>query len=301
MRPWMAELLGLAIGFALGGAALVYFWPQLEALRTPAPAVVAEPAAPPAMPEPAPLPRIAGAGLPYWHPPASPPPLPDVVHPDEPSPATARAGTGFFIAGDGTLLTAAHVARDCGRLQVVSRYVRLSSATLLASDTDDDIAMLRADRVRAPAVLPLGRPAGPSGRVFVLGYPARAGPTVPEQTWGTLENARLPNDAGKYADPGFLVWLEASAVTHGYSGGPILDPRDGAVVGLVKGMVDTAHLHTLAGMPGSGVTIGPGAGRLIDFVQQQAPWLDVTQVSAEGDSALALARQATVHVLCWPH
>ena len=114
-----------------------------------------------------------------------------------------------------------------------------------------------------------------------------------------LENARLPRDAGSYADPGFMVWLQASAVTHGYSGGPIIDPRDGDVVGLIRGSVDPAHLRRLPGMPTAGVAIGPGAARLIAFVQRQEPWLDVTQVSAEGDATLDLARRATVHVFCW--
>ena len=33
MRTWVADLSGLVIGFALGGAALVHFLPQIEAYR----------------------------------------------------------------------------------------------------------------------------------------------------------------------------------------------------------------------------------------------------------------------------
>lgn len=294
MRPWMANLLGLAIGFVLGGAALVHFLPQLEAMRAPpAPRVFQVAAGRP--PPPTRLPIVA----PNQAQPADPPPLPNVIHPDDPARIAGLSGTGFFVANDGTLLTAAHVVRDCRRTQVVSRYVPLSAATILATDHKDDIALLRADQVRAPAVLPLGLPAERGGRLMVLGYPASAGRLVPAETWGTLDNARLPAGTGQYADPGFLVWLEASAVTHGYSGGPIVDPRDGDVVGLVKGSVDPQHLRQLPGMPGSGVAIGPGAARLIAFVRQQAPWLDVTQVSDQGYGAVALARHATVHVFCW--
>ena len=133
----------------------------------------------------------------------------------------------------------------------------------------------------------------------MLGYPASAGLRVPQATWGTLENARLPRGVGPYADPRFLVWLEAPAVTHGYSGGPILDPRNGMVVGLIKGTVDARHLRDVPGMPSTGMAIGPGSGQLIRFLMQQEPWLDVSLVSAQGNDAVALARRATVHVLCW--
>ncbi len=295
--------LGLAIGFAIGGAALVHFLPQLQALRQdtaapPAAQQVAErQTAPSLMPAPAPLPRVAPA-LPHWNQPA-PPPLPQVVHPDQPGHGGGVAGTGFFIAGDGTLLTAAHVVAACRRIQVVSRLVRRTAARVVATDPTDDAALLQAENTRPPAVLPLGRPEAPTGRLFVLGYPASAGLRVPEETWGALENARLPPGVGVYGDPRFLVWLEAAAVRHGYSGGPILDPRNGMVVGLVKGTVDPAHLRGVPRMPRTGIAIGPGAGRLIGFLQQQEPWLDVSLVSAQGDDAVALARRATVHVLCW--
>lgn len=331
MRPWIANMLGLAIGFALGGAALLHFRPQLEALRQArswqvataasprvVPAERADPVALRPTPAPAPLPRIAAPILPHWRRPAATPSprlpqprLPQVLYPEQPDPEqpgeppsggrrlAGVAGTGFFIAGDGTLLTAAHVVEDCRRTQIVSRLVKLAPARVLARDKADDVALLQADHVRPPAVLPIGRPAGARGRVFVLGFPASAGRLVPAETWGTLENAHLPAGVGIFRDPRFLVWIEASAVTHGYSGGPMLDPRNGDVVGLVKGTVDGNHLRGVPGMPTTGVAIGPGSGRLAAFVERELPWVDLSLVSAEGDNAVALARRATVHVFCW--
>lgn len=319
MREWMANLLGLVIGFALGGAALVHYLPQLEAMRqasavevqrhaeaAPLPRVIhphsAQPAqrsavvplapAPldplPATPLPAPLPQVFTPGLPGWN---DPPP--------EPQHGGGKSGTGFFIAEDGTLLTAAHVVSGCHRMQVVSRALGRVPAKLLAADGGNDIALLRAEHVRASAVLPLGRPAGAAARLFILGYPATAALMVPEETWATLENAKLPRGAGPLSDPRSLVWFQASAVRHGYSGGPVLDPANGEVVGLVKGTLNPEALHRLHGMPANGVAIGPGAGRLRAFVENEVPGIDVTFVAAQGDDAVALARRATVHVLCW--
>jgi S1-C subfamily serine protease len=319
MREWMANLLGLAIGFAVGGAVLVHYLPQLEAMR-PAPEAAAQrraeaPPLPrvvrphtsarrtaparrtadvpslaplPLDPLPAPLPQVVTPGVPGWREPSP-----------EPQQGGGKSGTGFFIAEDGTLLTAAHVVSGCRRMQVVSRSLGRVAAKLLATDDDNDIALLRAEHVHAPAVLPLGRPAGATARLFVIGYPATAGLTTPEETWATLENARLPHGAGSLGDPRFMVWFQASAVRHGYSGGPVLDPRSGAVVALVKGTLAPEALHRLHGMPDDGVAIGPGAGRLRAFVENEDPGIDVTAVAAQGDDAVALARRATVHVLCW--
>jgi S1-C subfamily serine protease len=138
-----------------------------------------------------------------------------------------------------------------------------------------------------------------SHQVFVLGYPTSAGPTIPAETWATLENDKFPASAGAVADPREIVWIEAAAVTHGYSGGPILDPGSGAVVGIVKGMIDTSRRRFVPGMPVSGVAAGPGAGRLAAFVREAAPYLDTDLPSDIGDAALDDARRATVHVICW--
>jgi hypothetical protein len=108
----------------------------------------------PALPQPLPLPNII-----------YPDPLPSD---DQGAPKTNMTvtGTGFFVASDGTLLTAAHVV----------------------------------------AVLPVGRPAAPAGRLFVLGYPASGGPLVPSETWATLANDRLPPAQPEFPDPRRMIW-----------------------------------------------------------------------------------------------
>ena len=299
MRLRSVGLRGLAIG-----AALLLVPPDIAALtRSIVPAAQAaapEPSARPegatVLPSPAPLPRV-------MYPDLSPqaagahPPLPAVITPSAPR-RTGKAGTGFFIARDGSLLTAAHVVTDCGRTSVVSRYVKPTAAHLLATDRDRDIALLRAPDLRPPAVLTLGGPT--SRRMFVLGYPEAAGPIVPAETWATLENDKLPLPVGTLTDPRETIWIEAAAVTHGYSGGPILDPGTGAVVGIVRGMVDMRRLPFVRGMPMSGVTIGPGAGQLTAFLRRELPTLATAEPSDTGDAALDDARRATVHVICWP-
>jgi S1-C subfamily serine protease len=325
MRPQMADLFGLAIGFAIGGAALARYLPDIEAMLhpEPQPAQLVQPGpTQPGPTQPAPNPPIARPPVPHQVPPpdqiaalpapvqmpqiVSPdlppdgrgmPPLPTVIEPTMPSKSVGKAGTGFFIADDGSLLTAAHVVTGCRRTEILSRRIKTTPADVIATDPKQDIALLRARHVHPPGTLSLGRSS--SHEMIVLGYPATAGPTIPEETTATLENDKFPRPYNAMTDPRDVVWIEAAAVTHGYSGGPILDLENGAVIGIVKGMVDTGRLQFVRGMPTSGVTIGPGVGRLTSFLHQAAPDLYMATAYDTGDTVLDDARRATVHVVCW--
>lgn len=317
MRTWVGDLAGLVIGFALGGAALVHFLPQIEAMLRPAVIQSAPPAA--SVPQVrvatiAPRPVVVGPSRPAPDPaplpaqPAlmpAPAPMPSISEPDEPNPTepppasgTGMTGTGFFVT-DGLILTAAHVVPECRRIEIVSPFVRRSPAQVEARDIKHDIALLGAAGVHAPASLAIGRPTASGGRVFVLGYPATAGLLNPEETWGVLENDKLPREPVSLTDPREQVWMEAGQVTHGYSGGPIFDPRSGKVVGIVRGMLDGRKLQAIKGMPVSGMTIGPGSALLNAFLENAAPGTNAFPADQWGDDPLTVVRRATVHVFCW--
>lgn len=319
MRTWMADLLGLAIGFALGGALLVHYLPQLEQIRRPQATVVqpAIPAAPAAMTllprlgPPAPPPRQAALAPPAPAPSPDdivneipgPAPLPEVSDPDDPNPGEAApgagdSGTGFF-ATDHLVMTAAHVVPACRRVLIASPFLPPTAARIEARDTQHDMALLRVTEATAPAVLAMGRPTSGSTRVFVLGYPATASLLVPEATWGTLENDKLPHDQPLLTDPRNLVWMQAAAVTHGYSGGPIFDPHAGKVVGIVRAGLDPEKLRAVQGMPTDGVEIGPGSALLNTFLQDESPGAEAFPADQWGDDPIAVVRRATVHVICW--
>jgi S1-C subfamily serine protease len=314
MQTWVADLSGLLIGFALGGAALVHFLPQIEAfvqpaVQTTAPAVHVATVAP--MPVVAGPPRFAPPApgpAPLTDPPAlmpAPAPMPEISEPDQPdpvaprlAPGTGMAGTGFFVA-DGQIITAAHVVPECARAEIVSPFVRRSPVRVEARDTRHDIALLAATGVRAPATLAIGRPTAAGGRVFVLGYPATAGLLTPEETWGVMENDKLPREPASLTDPREQVWMEAGRVTHGYSGGPIFDPRSGKVVGIVRATLDGRKLRAIRGMPETGIAIGPGSALLDAFLDDAAPGTTAFPADQWGDDPLTVVRHATVHVFCW--
>lgn len=210
-----------------------------------------------------------------------------------------KAGTGFFISDNGILLTAAHVASGCSRMQIISNYVARSWVSPIATDQDHDIALLKAPGVHPPAVVHLASKAPASGKLFIIGYPASASLTVPAETWAVMENAKFPNPVAGLTNPRDLLWMSAPDVTHGYSGGPILDPRSGDVVGLVKGEVDGGYLRLVPDMPTTGIAIGPGIASIAELLRREVPYVAVNFAASPGETGMQGLRRATVHVLCW--
>jgi len=231
--------------------------------------------------------------------------LPTVVMPvgpqnsDDPIGAIGKAGTGFFVSGDGTLLTAAHVVNGCSRTQVISKYVARTWVSVVALDRTHDIAILRATDLRPPAVARIASGAPAGEKLFILGYPASAGLTVAAGTWAVTQNQKFPPNIGSLANPRELLWMAAPDVTHGYSGGPIFDPKLGAVVGIVKGEVDGGYLRLVRDMPTTGIAIGPGTAHIGELLRREAPYTAVSLVSSAGEGSEETLRRATVHVLCW--
>jgi S1-C subfamily serine protease len=210
-----------------------------------------------------------------------------------------KAGTGFFVAENGTLLTAAHVVKDCSRAQVVSKYVERTWVTIVAADQVHDIALLRAAGMRPPAIARIATAAPVATKLFILGYPAAAGLTVPAETWAVLENEKFPSGIGSLVNPREVLWLSAPGVEHGYSGGPIFDPKQGAVVGLVKGEVEGGYLRLVHDMPTTGIAIGPGIAHIGELLHSEVPYSAISLVSSPGEAGEDTLRRATVHVLCW--
>ena len=214
-------------------------------------------------------------------------------------PAIARAGTGFFVGSDGTLLTAAHVVRGCTRTQIVSQYVNRAWVSVVASDVANDIAILKVSDIRPPAIASIGNHPPMGLRLFILGYPTSASLTVAAETWALMENRKFPATVGALAHPQDMIWMSAPAVTHGYSGGPIFDPKTGTVVGMVKGTVDGGYLRLIRDMPTTGVAIGPGIAPISAILRRQAPFAGVTLATSTSGDGMDTLRRATVHVLCW--
>jgi S1-C subfamily serine protease len=140
---------------------------------------------------------------------------------------TYSSGTGFFVSRDGYILTNSHVVEHCAAITVVGA-VPMSDATLVARDTEHDLALLKTD-ARAGDDAKLGNERQPlrvNDPVVIVGYPGQSWKTGRTQT----RQAHILSTAGP---DGEEKWLEFSdALAGGNSGGPLLD-GSGTVVGVV--------------------------------------------------------------------
>jgi S1-C subfamily serine protease len=139
--------------------------------------------------------------------------------------ARSGSGTGFFVSQMGHVVTNQHVVEGCRRLDVSYAGGTPAQATLVASDTKNDLAVLMTSLV--PRYVPPFRPRVRVGEsIYVYGFPlsgllASSGNFT---TGNITAVAGLGDDTSK---------LQISApVQPGNSGGPLLDKR-GNVVGMI--------------------------------------------------------------------
>jgi S1-C subfamily serine protease len=220
-------------------------------------------------------------------------PLP-LVRPMPPDPLRAppgmagpASGSGFFAARH-SVVTAAHVVAGCQAIVLASPHMAPAAARVVAADEGHDIAVLHSDGP-APAVLALG--AAVPGRVRVMGFPgpARRG-AVAAETRASLANARIAPSAALERDPAALLWLQDRAIVQGFSGGPVLDPASGRVVGLVRATLDPGLAARHYGIVLPDLAIGPGL----------APLRAMLGAGMEDSAdATGAAERAVVNVLCW--
>lgn len=312
MRLQLPDILGLGIGFSMGGMALAAYLlvsaiPERSqepesVIPIAAPPQVAGPSAqPPRPPEPA---RFAGPTLPQITRPGtqSTPSLPNgvttlpnVVHPTDRTRPGNLSGTGFFIAADGTILTAAHVVDRCRTTKIVSSFLKPTEATILATDSRHDLALARAN-VRPPALLALTARPAQNRHLLAFGYPAHG------DVWTATEaQARVRADMAptlgwpKDMSPG--MWLDASDVRQGFSGGPVITP-DGEAIGLVMAILLRSAITQGAEPTPSGVAIGPDTKTITEFLRREAPELELGNDWKQHASDTVAARKAIVHVFC---
>jgi len=205
----------------------------------------------------------------------------------------SSTGSGVVIDTGGTILTNAHVVQGCVQTRVVASG-ESTSATVLAQDTQNDLAVLRADRHFAAAVrLREGTGIQQGDEVLALGYPLTdvLSSDVIVTTGTVSALAGLRNDTRQ---------LQISApVQPGNSGGPLLD-LGGNLVGVVQAV--------LASTTQMGMSVAPQNVNFAIKTSTVREFLDanhvhyMTAVTAHASTTAAVAQQGkkyTVRVECW--
>jgi S1-C subfamily serine protease len=208
------------------------------------------------------------------------------------------SGTGFFIAYDGRLLTAAHVVNGCERVDIASPTIPPTRVETLMVHPNEDIALLMARHVVPKAILRYGGPSQQARRLFVLGYPGDGDLLKASETWADLANPAFNNPG---LDARGALLMQTEIVTHGWSGGPVIDPVSGNVVAITRALPSKAALARVGGAGLDHIVEAQGAWIIRSFLEESLTGYIPAFPPATQSAAMAMGRNATVHVFCWRH
>jgi S1-C subfamily serine protease len=180
-------------------------------------------------------------------------------------------GTGFIIDRSGLVLTNEHVVKRSGFVAVQLDETHRFRATVLAADSEKDVAVLWVNFEKAPEILvaPLlqkgDEPAIEGEKVFTIGSPLSQTKVMTTGIVSKVEKRVIISDIN---------------INHGNSGGPLFNSR-GLVIGI-----------TTFGEPSS---VGPGISGIVRIEEAQSVIADAkaNQASATKPSADLLPNEPT--------
>jgi tetratricopeptide (TPR) repeat protein len=207
-------------------------------------------------------------------------------------------GSGFLANKDGLVITNAHVIEDYSRLLVyVGNEEVYANPTVLAVDSDRDLAALRIPPQAAPA-LALAVELPPEGNdVMAVGYPRLTDilnmgfalhPTIVP---GNINGIIQGRSRTTYR---FAPFVQVTGhINQGSSGGPLVDVLSGDVIGMV--VLQVPYLERARDRSGAGigsVMIRSGIGYAIPSTVIRQ-WLTENHLFAEGQSSTPVAAHTT--------
>ena len=156
---------------------------------------------------------------------------------------TAASGTGFLITEDGYILTNHHVVSDASSVEVTLYNGETYDATVIGSDEDYDIAVLKIDVTGAtPVVL------GDSSKVAIGESVAAVGNPLGELTFSMSEGiVSCVNRAINVDGTPFNMIQVDCSINPGNSGGPLFNSY-GEVVGIVSAKYSSYSNTTVEGI-----------------------------------------------------
>jgi S1-C subfamily serine protease len=203
-------------------------------------------------------------------------------------------GAGFFVNPEGTLLTNAHVVKDCATLIVSRAGGEMYPARLIATEPGVDLALIgtsfhpERSAVFAAADAPL--PAD----VSIIGYPNQGLPPIrPLLTPGTIAPSPIET-----ATPTPRPIAIKADVRPGNSGGPALD-ESGRVVGVVFAAVDTPAVFKNTGKVVRDVGVAIPNSLSLSFLARNGITPTMAEATAKTDHLLDNASLFVARVECW--
>lgn len=177
-------------------------------------------------------------------------------------------GSGVVVSGNGYILTNHHVVAGADDIVVELKDGRVSQASVVGTDSDTDIAVLKIEMTDLPKLILTTSPGRVGDLVFAIGNPFGVGQTV---TMGIL-SATGRNQVGVTNYENFIQ--TDAAINPGNSGGALINVR-GELIG-----INTAIFTRSGGSNGIGFAIPASIAtdimqELIDHGQVIRGWIGV--------------------------
>ena len=204
----------------------------------------------------------------------------------------SRIGTGFFVDGDGSVVTSRHVVENCEAVTVSPTSGEIVQGELVGFDQINDLALLRTDFSPSNAARFVQ---GRSHGVAMVGYPDQGIPPIrPLLTTADMIGSET-------IVPGLTVLKLNADVRPGNSGGPLLDQK-GNVVGVVFAEINTPGIYEQTGEVVRNIGFAIPADAVIAFISRWGiPYWKAGgagEVAVAGD-LLAQARPYLARIGCW--
>ena len=162
------------------------------------------------------------------------------------------SGTGFFINSNGTLLTNHHVIENCQNVKIIKDSKTIDSK-VIGKDEKLDLAVIKADTNDNSFISIDKNPPTKLQDIIAAGYPF--GKYLNDDlkyTSGIVSSIKGPQDDTA------LIQIDA-ALNYGNSGGPIIDKKSGALVGVAVSGIRTDKIE--------GVNFAVKNSSVINFLQ----------------------------------
>ena len=156
-------------------------------------------------------------------------------------------GTGTIVDANGDILTSLHVVANATDIQVTFADGTTSNASLATKQPQDDIAVLKTDKLPAqivPAVLGNPNAMHVGDEAYVVGNPYGLYSSMSAGVISGFNRTFQPVNTNLNLKG--LIQIDA-AVNPGNSGGPLLN-RYGEVIGIVEGLVNPTNQNFFVGI-----------------------------------------------------
>ena len=210
--------------------------------------------------------------------------------PSTPDPRV-QVGSGFFVDGDGHIVTSDHVVADASEVAVTLHDGTRHEARVVGRDARTDLAVLKIDDALPSSWLAFGDDgeARVGDWVVAIGNPFGFGGTV---TAGILSARGRDIRAGGYGD-----FLQVDApINRGSSGGPLFDTR-GRVIGVNAAIYAPAGGNVGIGFAVPASVAAPVVAELIEEGKVSRGWLGVTLQALTPEIAESLGMEEVSGVL----